>query len=79
MIKILLRKVSILVNLNRLTFHFNSLIFIVFVGAAELEDKQLLNGGNIDDDASGSGLKMNHLWSQAKDFVPDCKFFGRLS
>jgi hypothetical protein len=55
------------------------LIFIVFVGAAELEDKQLLNGGNIDDDASGSGLKMNHLWSQAKDFVPDCKFFGRLS
>jgi hypothetical protein len=55
------------------------LIFKVFVGTAELVDEQLLNGGNVDDDASGSGPKMDHLWSQARDFVPDCKFFGRPS
>jgi hypothetical protein len=75
----LLRRVSILINLKRSTFHFKSLICKVFVGIAELVDEQLLNGGNIDDDASGSGLKMDHLWSQARDFVPHCKFFGWLS
>jgi hypothetical protein len=75
----LMVKVSILSHLKRSTFHFNSFIFKVNIGLPELVDEQLLNGGNVDDDAGGSHLKMDHLWSKARDLAPHCKFFGRIS
>jgi hypothetical protein len=75
----LIVKASILSHLKRSTFHFNSFIFKVTIGLPELVDEQLLNGGNVDDDAGGSHLKMDHLWSKARDLVPHCQFFGRIS